>query len=210
MSLFPTLHEENALFSAGVQTLVSFDEVGRGAIAGPVAVGAVVLQPNFSSPPEGIRDSKLLSAKKREQLEPLCKQWVGYWSIGWASPAEIDQNGIIHALSAAAYRACGRLEAQGVDMGHCTVLLDGSYDYLSLAYPKPLQVKTMVKADQKCVSVAAASIIAKKTRDELMGLYHDQYPNYGWDSNKGYATAKHRSAIEAFGISEYHRATWIN
>ncbi len=197
--------------------LVGMDEVGRGALAGPVAVGACALTGQESHPPEGLADSKLLSAHRRAQLLLPVREWVSAYAVGWASNEEIDRFGIIAALRLAGMRA---LETIIQDLGSVAlVLLDGSYDWLS--YSEDLfaeldgpvlpqitvpPVVTKVKADTSCTIVAAASILAKVARDEFMCELDD--PGYGWDKNKGYASAAHIEALGRYGASQLHRRSW--
>jgi ribonuclease HII len=204
----PTLHYEHACFEAGSLLVIGVDEVGRGAIAGPVAVGVHAVQVGTVEFPQGLRDSKLLSEKRREALAPLVAQWGG-GAVGYATPAEIDARGISWALSQAGRRALLALHRQGVPVTDAVVLVDGSHDWLSPQLRRPLQVRTQVKADLTCASVAAASVRAKVARDELMRSAHLAEPHYEWASNKGYGSKAHYAGIELAGLSPLHRTTWI-
>ncbi|WP_394214573.1 ribonuclease HII [Brachybacterium vulturis] len=211
----PTLEVERALAArcgAGRRLVVGIDEVGRGALAGPVAVGACALEVHdgiIVPLPDGVRDSKKLSARRREALVDPILDSVHAGAVGWASPAEIDELGIMPALTRAALRA---LEAIELDGAVDAIVLDGDVDVLtpSLATverPAPL-VHLQVAADRDCASVAAASILAKVARDARMIELDAQAPHYGWAANKGYGSAAHREAIDLRGVHEHHRRSW--
>jgi len=209
-STAPTLDIERELFAAaGGGFLIAVDEVGRGALAGPVAVGMVVIGPEMPAFPEGLRDSKLLKEAVREGLAPQCASWGLFSAVGESTPAEIDEHGIVTALGIAGWRALGALRAAGAPVGEASVLLDGNHDWLNPVLETRMHVTTRVKADMACASVAAASVIAKVHRDHGMISLHDDYPQYGWLSNKGYGSAAHLAAIAESGPSEHHRRTWI-
>ncbi|MET0975290.1 MAG: ribonuclease HII [Leifsonia sp.] len=205
----PTLAFERELFDAGHRFVIGCDEVGRGAIAGPVAVGMAVIEPAHDAIPDGLRDSKLLSEKRREVLAPIATAWVLHSSVGLASAAEVDEIGIIASLGLAGKRALAGLHASGARVLDSVVLLDGSHDWLSPALTTKLAVVTRVKADRDCGSVAAASVIAKVHRDRLMIEAHGLTPAYGWAGNKGYGSADHFAAIDANGPSALHRVSWL-
>ncbi|MBO9625636.1 MAG: ribonuclease HII [Microbacterium sp.] len=190
--------------------IVSLDEVGRGALAGPVAVGVAVMDAAGARRrvPEGLRDSKLVTEKRRPDVAARAAAWVQASAVGWATAAEIDEIGIMRALGLAASRAILSVVEQGVVMDNALVLLDGNHDYVSAMHPSPLQVRSQVKADRDCASVSAASVIAKVARDTLMADLHGEHPAYQWNRNKGYASAEHRDAIRSSGLSPYHRASW--
>lgn len=190
--------------------IVSLDEVGRGALAGPVAVGAAVMDAAGARRrvPEGLRDSKLVSEKRRPEVAARAAAWVQASSVGWASAAEIDEVGIMQALGLAASRAVQAIVDQGVVIENALVLLDGNHDYVSRVHPVPLRVRPVIKADRDCASVSAASVIAKVARDGHMADLHGSHGSYQWDRNKGYASPEHREAIRAFGLSPFHRASW--
>lgn len=190
--------------------VIACDEVGRGALAGPVAVGAAVLDPRRSRSriPQGLRDSKLVPETRRADVAARAASWVSASAVGWASAREIDEVGIMRALGLAALRALGDLRAHAVVPEQAVVLLDGNYDYISPSGGTGLAVRPVVKADRDCASAAAASVIAKVARDALMATLHDDLPVYDWARNKGYASAGHRAAIRAHGLSAHHRASW--
>lgn len=204
--ILPTLEYETDLLGVH-QNVVGMDEVGRGCLAGPVYVGAVMISDASTAPP-GIRDSKLLTAKRRVELVPQIQAWAAQWSIGAATAGEIDAMGIVAALSLAGTRALQQIQQiqqpEQIQPPAC-VILDGAQNWL----PKgPYAVETKVGGDLSCVSVAAASIIAKVARDVHMAELHQQYPNYAWNQNKGYGTKAHREAIAAHGPVEQHRKSW--
>lgn len=214
----PTLDRERALLAGGASRVIGCDEVGRGAIAGPVAVGVAVADLVDCDPaliPPGLRDSKLLSEPRRVELAPLTRAWLARSAVGVASAAEVESVGILAALGLAATRALGELHRAGVGFAGAVVLLDGSHDWLSPALPAsvvadaPPRVATQVKADRDCAVVAAASVLAKVHRDAVMIAAHDGAPHYGWASNKGYASAAHYAAIDAHGPHDLHRRSWL-
>jgi ribonuclease HII len=182
--------------------LAAVDEVGRGALAGPVAVGVVIIDASVGPAPSGMRDSKEVSVGARQRLNPLVRRWARHSAVGMASAPEIDALGIVSALTLAGVRA---INALGV-RPH-VVLLDGSHDWLSRAMPGT-RVMTRVKADSTCAAVAAASIIAKVTRDAHMVALADAYPDYDWQHNMGYAAPIHVAALGKLGPSPVHRLSW--
>jgi len=204
----PTLEVERALFADGASVVIGIDEVGRGAMAGPVMVGVCAITKIIDSFPTGLRDSKMLSAPKRELLAPILMGWAPT-AVGAASAAEIDELGITACLGLAAKRALVALHSAGVPVGESTVLLDGAHDWLNPALVSKLNVITRVKADQDCAVVAAASVVAKVERDALMIVLDGEHPHYGWASNKGYGAAIHMNAIRTVGVTDYHRKTWV-
>ncbi len=191
-------------------TIIALDEVGRGALAGPVAVGAALMDAAGARRrvPEGLRDSKLVTEKRRPDVAARAEAWVQGSGIGWSSAAEIDQVGIMRALGLAASRAILAVSASGVDLRTTLIILDGNHDYVSAVHPERLTVRSIVKGDRDCASVSSASVIAKVARDTLMQELHAQHPAYQWDRNKGYASQEHRDAIRAGGLSPYHRVSW--
>lgn len=205
----PKLTLERKLLSE-CELIIALDEVGRGALAGPVAVGAAVMDAAGARRrvPEGLRDSKLVTEKRRPDVATRAAAWVSASGVGWASAAEIDEVGIMRALGLAASRAVQSVVEQGFAVESALVLLDGNHDYVSRVHPVPLRVRSQVKADRDCASVSAASVIAKVARDTYMTELHDTYPDYQWSRNKGYASTEHRDAIRTFGLSPYHRASW--
>ena len=208
LSKDPTLDLELAEFARGFDVVIGLDEVGRGAVAGPVAVGAQAVFAGTESFPEGLRDSKLLSEKKREAIAPVVAEW-GRGAVGFASAAEIDEHGITAMLGESARRALLELHASGVPVERAFIVLDGSHDWLSPVLRSPLNIVTRVGADRQCASVAGASVRAKVARDELMREAHERYPHYSWASNKGYGAAAHYAGISEHGLTELHRKTWI-
>lgn len=190
--------------------VIACDEVGRGALAGPVAVGAVAVDAARSRKrvPQGLRDSKLVPEARRPEVAARAASWVAASAVGWASSAEIDEIGIMRALGLATLRALADLEAHGVVAQEAIVLLDGNYDYITPAGARDLRVRPVIKADRDCASAAAASVIAKVARDAVMKGLHDDLPAYQWASNKGYASPEHREAIRRHGLSAHHRASW--
>lgn len=192
------------------ELIISLDEVGRGALAGPVAVGAAVMDAAGARRrvPEGLRDSKLVTELRRPEVAARAAAWVQASAVGWASAAEIDEVGIMRALGLAASRAVQAVADQGAVLDGALILLDGNHDYLSKVHPTPLRVRPVVKADRDCASVSAASVIAKVARDTYMTELHETDPAYQWDRNKGYASSAHRDAIRTVGLSPHHRASW--
>ncbi len=212
----PRLLVESGLVGEGFAVVAGVDEVGRGALSGPVTVGVVLVGADQGRPPRGLRDSKLLTPAARRALVPRIQRWVSAWAVADASAAEIDEIGLIAALRLAGHRALAGL-AQPPDC----VLLDGNHDYLTppgagggteallSVFPVPFpHVRTLIKADLRCASVAAASVLAKTTRDAYMTGLAADHPEYGWEVNKGYATPQHRDALRRVGPSPYHRLSW--
>lgn len=200
----PTLEVERSLHDAGARYVIGLDEVGRGAIAGPVAVGLAVVERGVGDHPAGLRDSKLLSEPRREALAPLASNWALHSAVGLASATEVDELGIMAALSLAARRAVEQVALE--ILAQSVLLLDGNHDYVRGGH----RVVTRVKGDRDCSSVAAASVIAKVHRDRIMIDAHEGEPGYGWAKNKGYASAAHYAAIRSLGPSALHRRTWLH
>ena len=209
----PSLRLERALLREGARLVIGVDEVGRGAIAGPVAVGVSVFHERSGRHPEGLRDSKMLSEPKREELYPLVQRWCPDSAVGLAGNDEVERIGIIAALGLAAVRALAELRDGGVAVEEAVILLDGSHDWLSpamLTFGATVpRVTTRVKADRDCAVVAAASVLAKVHRDRLMIGWDAEHPGYGWAGNKGYASAGHYEAIDRLGPSPLHRWSWL-
>jgi len=214
----PTLDFENNLFSRGAKLIAGMDEVGRGCLAGPVSVGVAVINIDCINPPENLADSKLLTHEQREELLPLVKTWVKDFAVGHASNDEIDEIGLTRALRRAGRRALVQLVTKPDHL-----ILDGKHNWLmpeketqnmfeqefddgSLSVD--LKIITQIKADLTCASVAAASIVAKTTRDQMMAELSKEFPNYFWAENKGYAAPEHLEAIKSFGATKYHRVSW--
>jgi ribonuclease HII len=192
------------------ELIISLDEVGRGALAGPVAVGAAMMDAAGARRrvPEGLRDSKLVTERRRPEVAARAAAWVQASAVGWASAAEVDQIGIMRALGLAASRAVQAIADQGIAVGEALIILDGNHDYVSNVHPEPLRVRPVIKADRDCASVSAASVIAKVARDDHMAELHGTHPAYQWNRNKGYASLEHRDAIRTFGLSPFHRSSW--
>ncbi|MFE6994920.1 ribonuclease HII [Microbacterium sp. NPDC057659] len=190
--------------------IIALDEVGRGALAGPVAVGAAVMDAAGARRrvPEGLRDSKLVTERRRPDVASRAAAWVVASDVGWSSAAEIDEIGIMRALGLAASRAITGVLGTDAVSERTLVILDGNHDYVSAVHPSRLQVRPVIKADRDCASVSAASVIAKVARDTLMVELHEEHPAYQWERNKGYASAEHRAAIRELGLSSWHRASW--
>ena len=208
----PDLREERRLFRQGYESVIGCDEVGRGAIAGPVSVGVVAIGSRCGRFPEGLRDSKMLAPARREALLPGVVKWVSGWAIGESSADEIDDTGIIAGLGRAASRGIERLVDQGVELSRAVVLLDGKHDWLTPAlgpWAAELTIVTRVKADRDCASVSAASVLAKVGRDGQMVRHHDDFADYAWDSNKGYGSAAHWAGLDRVGPSPLHRWSWL-
>jgi len=213
----PSLRVERALQREGHRLLAGMDEVGRGALAGPVSVGVVVIDDLCRSAPVGVKDSKLLSPKMRERMVPKIQGWARAYSVGHSSPGEIDQYGIMVALRLAGNRALAALPVIP-DL----VILDGNYDWLTdpervgllsflesgAALAPCVPVRTMVKADLYCSSVAAASVLAKVERDAMMVALAAEVPGYAWELNKGYSAPEHFDALKSRGPSVHHRRSW--
>lgn len=202
----PTLEIETRLWDAH-PLVIGMDEVGRGALAGPVTVGAFALA-RCDAVPAGLRDSKAMTARSRERTAPMVHEW-GVAAVGHASAAEIDAVGIMSALAIAGRRALEGLHAAGVDVVASALLLDGSHDWLSPRLRRPLAITLRPKADRDCGSVAGAACVAKVERDALMVAHDAEHPGYGWASNKGYAAAVHMEGIRTLGPTRLHRRTWL-
>lgn len=182
--------------------ILGIDEAGRGPWAGPMTVGAVVLG---DAHVEGLNDSKQLTKKRRELLEPEILGKAVAAGIGWVSAGEIDSLGLAAALRLATVRAVKQIDAAGV--AYSEIIIDGTVNFLAET-SKGRFVRTMPKADGIVPAVSAASIIAKVARDRFMTEQDVQYPEYGFSSHAGYGTAKHRAAIEQFGVTPLHRLSF--
>src|SRR5690606_38923728 len=196
----PRLTLERKLL-AEYDLIISLDEVGLGALAGPVTVGAAVMDAAGARRrvPQGLRDSKLITERRRPEMAERAQQWVPACGVGWSSAAEVDEVGIMRALGLAASRAVQAVVDQGVTLERTLIILDGNHDYVSRVHAAPLTVRTVVKGDRDCASVSAASVIAKVARDDLMGEMHPDHPAYQWEREKRYASAEHRRAIPEHG-----------
>lgn len=175
--------------------IVGLDEVGRGSWAGPLAVGAVVLK----DPISGLKDSKRLSKKQREELEPIIKISAMAWGLGWAEVDIINKRGLTYAISYAMESALGQINVK-----YDRIVIDGNYNFL----PSIKNVTTIIDADETLPAVSAASIIAKVARDKLMIEMATKYPGYGFESNVGYGTKLHFDKLKQLGPTPLHRITW--
>ena len=173
------------------------DEAGRGCLAGPVVASAVILPTNFRH--KLLNDSKQLTHKQRQVLEPIIKEKAISFSIGVVSAQEIDQLNILNASFLAMHRAIDKLE-KNVDL----LLIDGN----RFKTYKDVKHLCIVKGDSKFASIAAASVLAKNYRDDLMLNLDSNFPQYDWKNNKGYPTAKHREAIRKLGVCKHHRKSY--
>ena len=190
--------EQEVCLERGGSLAVGLDEVGRGPLAGPLAVGAVVLprEPRIA----GLNDSKQVKPDARERIAAEVKSVAIAWSVQYVEPSFIDEHGMTASLRLAFGRAIEDVERQGASVD--VVLLDGNPLHLD---PREANV---IKGDGKCASIAAASIVAKVERDALMRRYDEKYPEYGFADNKGYASPAHIDAIKRVGLSPIHRASF--
>jgi ribonuclease HII len=195
----PTRRVEHELWDAGHDLVVGIDEVGRGAWAGPLMIGAAVLPRERRV--NGVRDSKVLSERQREELFDRVAGWCSAWAVGAASQEECDELGMAEAQRLATRRA---IDALGVRPD--AAIVDGKWNFVA---PHVAHVEMRVKADRDCLPVAAASILAKVTRDRLMREAAEHFPQWSFDSNKGYPCHLHRAALQAWGPSAIHRRTWV-
>lgn len=187
---------ERRLWNEGYDHIVGLDEVGRGCLAGPVVAAGVIFEPGTDIPE--IRDSKALSEKERISLSEKIKDIATYWSIKEGSIQEINELNILWA-SLQTMQKC-------VDDMHPApeyLLVDGNR-YINSLIP----YTCLVKGDDRSMSIAAASILAKVYRDDLLKELHDEYPEYGWDTNVGYPTLIHKKALKKYGYTKYHRTTF--
>lgn len=195
----PTLRRERLLWKAGATRVAGVDEVGVAPTCGPVVAAAVILRPNCRQI-TGVRDSKTLSASQREALAPEIRRRAVAVGVGAASVAEIDRLNVYHATHLAMRRAIAQLG------GHDHVLVDGLPIAGFEADVGPYDA--IVDGDACVYSIACASVVAKVVRDRLMALLAVRYPGYGWEHNAGYATAEHRAALRALGVTPYHRRSF--
>ena len=193
---FPTLALETVLIQSCGGLVCGVDEAGRGPWAGPVAAGAAILNPDDL--PEGIDDSKVLTAERREALEVEIKARAIAWGVGFASVEEIAELNILHATGLAMCRAIEAMAVQPV-----AALVDGNY-----RFKLPCDVQTVVGGDGLSLSIAAASILAKTARDRLMIAMDAEYPGYGFASHKGYNAPVHQAALKTLGPCPAHRRGW--
>ncbi len=192
----PGLDAERALWEAGHDVVAGMDEVGKGSWAGPLTVGAVVA--NRERRITGVRDSKMLTEPEREAIVDRITGWAVAWSVGHASNDECDELGMSAAQRLAARRA---LDGLGIEVDR--VLLDGNWDFVGGG-----RARTIVRGDATSLSIAAASVVAKVTRDRMMREADDRFPGYGFASSKGYPSPAHRQALAERGATNYHRRSW--
>ena len=193
----PSLALEKGLWAEGHGVVVGMDEVGRGAWAGPISVGAAVLPRDRRV--YKVRDSKMLDETQRERLFPRIAGWCSAWAVGHASQAECDELGM-----SAAQRLAARRALDGLGVAPDRVLLDGRWDFSGVP-----GTRRIVKGDASCLSISAASILAKVTRDRLMRAEAEHFPAFDFERNKGYPCPRHKAALQAWGPTSIHRRTWI-
>lgn len=208
---------EDSLFDKGYAWIIGVDEVGRGCLAYDVGIGAVAMSRTAGDWPKGLRDSKLVPEKSRQALRDEADAWLPINSVGFASADEIEEYGINPAQALAGERAIAKvikgIEAESkdfkVDRNNTIIILDGSSNWLKQKIDF-LDIIVKVKADQDCVVVSAASILAKVTRDNALIELDKKYPLYGFAKHKGYGSPLHYEAIAKHGIIPgIHRASWI-
>jgi ribonuclease HII len=193
----PSLARERALWDTGHEVVVGMDEVGRGAWAGPLTVGAAVLPRDRRV--YKVRDSKQLTAAEREALFDRIAGWCVAWGVGHASHIECDELGMSAAQRLAAVRAL-----EGMGLRPDRVLLDGKWDFVGGGITERL-----VRGDARCLSIAAASILAKVSRDRIMRAAAESYPWWWFDENKGYPCHRHKASLRGMGPSAIHRRSWV-
>ncbi|HAE83983.1 MAG TPA: ribonuclease HII [Ktedonobacter sp.] len=197
----PTLVEEMALFEQGYSFIAGVDEVGRGCLAGPVMAAAVILPLDDDELEQllvGARDSKQMTAQARDRLYDVIMRHALTTAIGIGSVELIDERNILQATKHAMYAALAQLS-----MPAQALLID------ALLLPRlPIPQRSIIKGDARCLSIAAASIVAKVTRDRLMVQFHEQYPCYGFNQNKGYGTPSHLAALREHGVTPLHRKSF--
>jgi ribonuclease HII len=224
---WPNASRERLLFDSGVKTIVGIDEVGKGSWAGPLVIGIAMLSREmvFSDEPAvalgGARDSKQLSEMQREEIFDQVAAKCLRWAIGAASALECDELGMVEAQRLATSRGfaafAGASAGSDLSIGSAVrmpggdtaivdaAIVDGRWDFVS---PHARKVMLEVKADADCVSVAAASVLAKVSRDRMMRSLAGDYPQWHFDTNKGYPCPKHRIALQGYGPSAIHRTSW--
>jgi ribonuclease HII len=190
------LYFERGLWDHGLDPVAGLDEVGRGCLAGPVVAAAVIFSPDIHL--SGVRDSKALSSKQRQVFDRAIREEALAVSVAQVESAEIDRINILKASLKAMAQAVDNL-----DLRPMALLVDGNQQI-----PHILPQKILVKGDQRSLSVAAASIVAKVFRDSLMEEMHRHYPHYNFAGNKGYPTSEHRKAIKLYGCCPIHRKTF--
>jgi ribonuclease HII len=197
----PTLEEEMALYGQGYSFVAGLDEAGRGCLAGPVVAAAVILKlddTNLAARLTGVRDSKQVSPQARERLQGVILQHALAVGVGIGPVELIDQRNILQATKYAMRSALAQLT-----IAPQALLLDAL-----LLHDVPLPQRSLIKGDARCLSIAAASIIAKVTRDRLMLACHALYPDYGFDQHKGYGTPAHLEALRKHGVTPIHRRSF--
>ena len=197
----PGRNFERNPWEAGVDTVVGLDEVGRGAWAGNLTIAAVIVARDRRV--NGIRDSKMLSEPRREVLYERIVSWCEGWAVGHASARECDELGMSAAQKLAARRALVALD-RPVEVA----LVDGPWDFIEGGPDGLTRTETIVKGDRLSLSIAAASIVAKDTRDRLMREAALHFPWYHFDTNKGYPCPRHKEALHGYGVSSIHRRSW--
>jgi ribonuclease HII len=224
---WPNASRERLLFDSGAKTIVGIDEVGKGSWAGPLVIGIAMLSREmvFSDEPAvalgGARDSKQLSEMQREEIFDQVAAKCLRWAIGAASALECDELGMVEAQRLATSRGfaafAGASAGSDLSIGSAVrmpggdtaivdaAIVDGRWDFVS---PHARKVMLEVKADADCVSVAAASVLAKVSRDRMMRSLAGDYPQWHFDTNKGYPCPKHRIALQGYGPSAIHRTSW--
>src|SRR6187402_2684072 len=196
----PTLRQERRLWNEGLVRVAGVDEVGVAPTCGAVVAAAVIMKPGCHRI-RGVRDSKTLSMAQRERLAPIIRKRAIAIGVGAASVAEIDRLNIYHATHLAMRRAIAKLG------GHEHVLVDGNR---IVGFEEQVGPYTnIVDGDAKVYSIACASVVAKVVRDRMMTLLAARYPGYGWERNQGYATLEHRMAIREFGLTPFHRRSFL-
>jgi len=193
----PGLSTERSLWDEGCEVVVGVDEVGRGSWAGSISVGAAVLPRDRRV--YKVRDSKMLTEPERERLFPRVAEWCAAWAVGHASQEECDDLGMSAAQKLAARRAI-----EGLGVVPDAVLVDGNWDFVGGP-----RVERLIKGDANCLSIAAASVLAKVTRDRIMRAEAVHFPGYDFDLNKGYPCPRHKAALAAWGPTSIHRRAWV-
>jgi ribonuclease HII len=211
----PELAAELALAASRPCYVGGLDEVGRGAWAGPVVVGVVAIGPDLPIAPVGVRDSKLIPEARRPAVAAAVRAWCATWAVGQATAREVDELGMTRALGLASWRAL-----RALPLSLDVLIVDGGLDFVTAfgsERPQPggpgasgggPNVVTLVGADRTSSTVAAASVIAKVSRDAQMRALGTREPRFGFDRNKGYGTREHEIAIRTHGLTRYHRSSW--
>ena len=200
MRCSPDLSQECALWAAGIVHAAGLDEAGRGAWAGPVSAAAVILPPDAAvlERLRGVRDSKQMTARQRGEWAERIRQEAAAWGVGFASAEEIDAQGILPATRLAMQRA---LAALNIPPQHLLI------DAVRLR-SVPLPQTCLIRGDATCLSIAAASVLAKTARDALLTALETEFPGYGFAQHKGYGTAQHQAALHALGPCPQHRRSY--